>query len=217
MMLSKLFKLFCFFILSNQIAFAGSTQDKQSVFAPDLIQKSRDRGSCKKRCCQKGCHLGTAGFSTTSQADWYVIDTPVYPDTVPLSKHRNIGSTQGNIRLKSRGVKVNKSGNYSVSFTAILLNTDMNYTPLIPVFLVSNGVFDPTDTSRTIGSVVSLLPGLVTTLQVTGILQNVKAGTKLSLVATNGGSPQPEPVTVISWGISLFKIPCDPQKTHRDY
>ena len=69
-------------------------------------------------------------------------------------------------------------------------------------------MFDPTNNSN-LGGVVSLPTGLINTMQATGILQNVKAGTTLSLVATNGGSPEPQDITVIGWGISVFKIPCE--------
>lgn len=132
------------------------------------------------------------------------------PETVPLSENRNIGSTQGDVELTPTGLLINKSGNYSVSFLAILLNDVDNYTALIPVFLVRNGVFSPTDTS-VLGSIVALQPHIPGTVQITGILENVSAGTTLSLVATNGGSPEPQPITVIAWNINAFRIPCKPQ------
>lgn len=192
-------KFACLFTLVSQCLFAANAFSSSSSC------------SSSKDCCEK-CTLGTVGFSG-GPPTWYTIDTPVYPNTVLLSKNANIGSRQGKISLKSTGLKINEPGNYSVTFTAILQNNDPEYTALVPVFLVENGVYDPMSTS-TVGGVVTLPPGMINTVTATGILEHVKPGTMLTLVATNGGSPEPQPITVIGWGITLFKIPCEPQRSH---
>jgi len=201
------FTLFCFLILS-QLSFAGNYE---GILAVSKDLNVSQKGCGNSRPCCNTCNLGSASFSG-GPPDWFVIQTPTYPEFVLLSANRNVGSTQGNVKLTPTGLKINKSGNYSVSFSAILLNNNPAYTPLLPVFVIRNGIFDPTDT-LILGGVVSLPNGLFETVQGTGILENVKAGTTLSIIATNGGSPEPEPVTVIAWGISAYRIPCDPVKS----
>ncbi len=192
----------------NILFFCAFALLSQGLFAENHSHPfSSSSSSSSSNCCFK-CTLGSVGFTTNHPANWYVLETEPYPVTVLLSKNANYGSTQGDMRKTSTGLKINESGNYSVSFSAILTNTDPTYTPLIPVFVVRNGVFKPNDTTN-LGGVVSLPISLVGTVQGTGILQDVKAGTILSLVATNGGSPEPQPVTVLSWSISAFKIPCE--------
>lgn len=159
-----------------------------------------------KRCCPNRCHLGSAGFSTTSAQSWYTINTLPYPTTVPLSLNRNQGFTEGKVELTPTGLLIREPGNYSISFSAILQNNDPEYTALIPVFVSLNEAFDPLDIP--VGSVVALPTGLVNTVHGTGILHQVKAGTTISLIATNGGSPQPQAIHVVAWNMSLFKIPC---------
>lgn len=154
------------------------------------------------------CQIGNRGFSTMNSADWYEILTFSYPITTPLSINPTYGSTQGNVQLTPTGIRLGQAGNYFVSMQAIVLNTDPEYTPLIPIFLVRNGVFEPGDTTN-LAAVGNLPAGEVADLSSSGVLENVEAGTTLSIVATNGGSPQPAPITVISWSISAFKIPCN--------
>jgi hypothetical protein len=161
-------------------------------------------------CCDESCDFANSGFSTMSPDDWYVIETHSYPDTVLLSKNRNKGFTQGGVALNPTGVTVKEAGNYWVTFSAIALytNDEEPYSPLIPIFLIRNNNFDPSDDSAILGSVGSLPEGMVTTIQGSGVLKDVDKNTLLTIVATNGGSPDPEPITIVSWGISLFKI-CD--------
>lgn len=209
-------KACCFFVLSVQFVFADNHKGTSDLFAVDKDRFYKNDNNiicsqshhCKKHHCTNSCQLGTASFSTTNPAQWYIVNAPAYPNTAPLSLYRNGGFTEGDVRLTSTGLKIRKSGNYSVNFSAFLLNNDPINSFLFPVFLVPNGVFDPTNTSI-ITSLVSLTPGLPGVVQATGILKNVKAGTKLSLVVTNGSTSIPVPVTVIAWSISLFKIPCD--------
>lgn len=201
------FKLICVFTLSSVMILADSNMDQLSCHM-----------ACRKKKQCSETPLGTAGFSTSNPDQWYSISTSPYPITVPLSLHRNIGSTQGHIHLTSSGLKIDAPGDYWVSFAAFLLNNQENYAALIPVFLLRNDIFDPTDT-MTLSTIVSLPSGFVNVAQISGILRNVKKGTRLSLVATNGGSPDPQPITVIAWDISLFKIPCDccPKKKKRKH
>lgn len=150
--------------------------------------------------------IGIAAFTANTSAEWYQITTQPYPTVVPLSLNRDRGSTQGNVKLTPTGLLIRQPGNYSVTFNAILVNNEPNYAPLIPVFLIRNDIFDPNATDI-LGNVVTLPPNFINTVQFTGILENVKPCTKLSLVATNGGSPEPQPITVISWSISAYRIP----------
>lgn len=162
-------------------------------------------------CCHPGpsnwCQLGSSGFSTLDPSNWYEIETFSYPTATLLSLNRNHGSTQGNVQLTDNGLIIGQSGNYSVSVQAILQNNGEEAV-LIPMFLVQNGSFDPS--AANLGGVGVLLPGIITTIQSTGILENVTPGTSLSLIATNGGSDDALPITVVGWGISVFRIPCDP-------
>jgi hypothetical protein len=171
-----------------------------------LREEPDDDNDCH---CEKDCDLGNAGFSTTSPDNWFEIQTQVYPETVLLSQGRNNGLVQGDVSLTPTGLKVNESGTYWASFSAVLLNNNPEYTPLIPIFLVQNGQFSPSDGAGTLlGATVSLPPNYISTAQGSGPLTNVQEGTILSILATNGGSPQPEPVTVVSWNMSIYKI-CD--------
>lgn len=189
-------------LLSSQVACAYDLEHL-------CEEKKLGVSSCNPCFKSNWCQIGTAGFSTQNPADWYDILTFAFPETTPLSLNRNRGSTQGNVQLNSTGITIGQAGNYSVSITAILTNNNQSYTPLIPIFLVRDGVFDPSDTSSIGG--VSLVPfEQITTIQATGVLEYVTAGTTLSIVATNGGSPQPEPIKVVGWSISAFRIPCDP-------
>lgn len=154
--------------------------------------------------CHESCQLGTAAFGVTSPTFWYTINTLSYPNAVPLSLNRNLGFSQGDIKLKPNGLKIYEKGNYSVSFSAILQNNEIEGAALIPVFVALDGSFSQTS----IGGVVTLPTGQLNTVYGTGILENIEEGTRLTLVATNGGSPNPQPITVISWSISVFKIPC---------
>lgn len=207
-MLNKYF--FGIFFLVTQMAFAGS--DTVQNFQVLSEETENDNDVVEKRCHRRRCHsdnkcqLGVAGFSGGPN-DWYEINTLSYPDVVPLSQFRNYGSYQGKIWLTPQGLIINEPGNYYVTITSILQNNDPENTVFIPTFLAINGIFNPGDTTG-LGAVASLPPGLIITAQGSGILQNVQAGTLLSIVAANGGNPNPIPVTVVSWGINVFKIPC---------
>lgn len=192
---------------------SGNCSANTAMRSFEMTHSHSNSSSNEKYACFNSCQLGVAGFSTMNPADWYVINTVGYPVTVPLSLNRNRGSTQGDIHLTSRGLKIKKRGNYFATFTAVLLNNDPNAMPLIPLFLVPNDTFDPASTT-TIGTIVALPPGIITSIESSGILQNVKPGTKFSIVATNAGSPDPQPITVVAWDISLFKIPCESKKRH---
>ncbi len=165
---------------------------------------SDDDADCS---CDNNCETGTAVFSGGPD-DWFEIETLVYPATVLLSQNRNNGEVQGHVRLTPTGLQIGRSGTYWASFTAILSNEYPDYAPLIPVFLVPNGVFNPENPNAQISAVTVVPPQYITTAQASGILMHLEAGTTLSLLATNGGSPQPEEVEVISWTITINRI-CD--------
>lgn len=199
----NIFRAVLFLFLSSQIAIFPCFADRHTLSDNTKIAKKHGWHDCYQ--------FGSSGFSTNNPENWYPINTVSYPAVVPLSQNQNVGFTKGDIHLKSNGIKVGKSGNYWVSFSAILLNNDINVTPLIPIFLVKNGIFNITSTS-TLSAVQSLAPGIITHIQGSGLLKNLKRGTKLSLVATNGGSPTPQTVLIVSWNISLFRIPCNSEK-----
>lgn len=167
-------------------------------------RESDDDGDCR---CKTNCESGTAVFSGGPD-DWFELETLVYPSTVLLSQNRNGGDVQGNVSLTPTGLRIGESGTYWANFTAILTNEYPDYTPLIPVFLVPNGVFDAQNSNAQIAAVGAIPPQYITTVQGSGILHHLEEGTTLSLLATNAGSPQPEEVEVISWTISINKI-CD--------
>ena len=155
--------------------------------------------------CDSNTHFANPGFSVTDTSQWYDITTLSYPVTTPLSLNRNKGVSEGRVYLSPSGVTIGEAGNYWVSITAILYNSAPE-TALIPVFLVRDEQFNFNDPSL-IGGVVTLPTDIVSTVNATGILHNVPEGTRLSLVATNGGNPLPQPIKVVSWNISLFKMP----------
>jgi hypothetical protein len=162
-------------------------------------------------CCQTNRdsgdrqHFGTATLSPDRDL-WYTIDVNSYPETTPLSLNRNKGLSEGGVYLSPTGFTIGEVGNYWVSITAILQNPTED-SILIPVYLVANETLDPDDVSP-IGGIVTLDAGKINSVEGTGILKNVTPGTRLSLVATHACcSTSPVPVTVISWSISLFKMP----------
>lgn len=172
------------------------------VVGPRLIDDDDNGESCQ------GCELGVASFSTTNPSDWFEIETLPYPQTTLLSSGRNNGSVKGKVTFTSTGLRVGEPGTYWANFSAILVNNNPEYAPFVPLFLVSNNTFIPGNSTSQIGGVGSLPANFITTVQGSGFLQDLEEGTSLSILATNGGSPQPEPVTVISWSINIYKI-CD--------
>lgn len=184
-----------------------------SLQASPLSKKGSDQtppqcsmGVC---CCQKTHAVkpifGSAGFSG-GPTDWFTIETNSYPDVTPLSLNRNRGFKEGRLYLSPTGVTVGEDGNYWVDVVAILQNPTPDTTFLVPVYLVRDEVFDPADPNP-MGGVVTLQPDIINTMNGSGILKNVSAGTRLSLVATNSGHPDPLPVTVVAWAITLYKLP----------
>ncbi len=150
-------------------------------------------------------HFGTATLSTGPD-QWYTIETNSYPQTTPLSQGRNKGLSEGGVFLSPTGFTIGEAGNYWVSVTVVFQNPTSDSTILIPFFLAVDETFDPDDASP-IGGVVTLESGKIITGQSSGILKDVTPGSRISLVATNAGYPFPTPVTVVSWSISLFKMP----------
>jgi hypothetical protein len=155
--------------------------------------------------CKSKPHFGMAGFSVTDPNLWYTIETNSYPDGTLLSQGRNKGSVEGSVYLSPTGFTIGEAGNYWVNITAILQNPE-DTNILIPVYLVRDDTFDPTD-PLAIGGVATIKTEELITIQGSGVLEKVTPGTRLSLVAMNGGSESPVPVTVVAWGISLFKMP----------
>lgn len=148
--------------------------------------------------------FGTAGFGVTDPSLWYTITTNSYPEVTLLSQKRNKGLEEGGVYLSPTGFTIGEEGNYWVEITVILQNPGTDPL-LIPFFLVENETFDGDNPQ--IGGVVTLSPEFITSAHGTGILKNVAPGTRLSIVATNGGYPFPKDITVAGWSISLFKLP----------
>lgn len=186
----KSLKLFLFVVLLGQSIFAHS-----------------ESSNCEQKRCSisLGCNLGSSGFTTMNPDNWYSIDTQPYPITVPLSLNRNNGFAQGDIELTSSGVRILKSGNYWVSYTGILFNPNVDPV-LIPIFVVLNGVFDPNNTA-TLGTIGTVGSQMVLPISGSGLIENIPAGTTLSIVATNG-SDASTTLSVVGWNISLYRIPC---------
>jgi hypothetical protein len=180
----------------------GADSDARGQNADDNGD-SDNEGECE---CP-GCNFGTSSFSG-SPPDWFVVNTMSYPSTVVLSQNQNAGSVRGGVSLNSTGLEITEPGTYEATFNAILLNNDSMNTPLLPLFLVSNGALDLSNPPTQLGAVGSLPPNQILTFQSTGILEDLAAGTTLSILITNGGSPDPVPITVIGWSIVVHKI-CD--------
>lgn len=192
----KLFHVGYLFILSCSMLQANND------FIVDETADQKKQRSCCEECALS--HFGTSSFHTTDTSLWYTISTNSYPDSVPLSRERNAGLSEGDIYLSPTGFTIGEKGNYWISFNAILKNPGVD-SILIPVFLAHDELFDTT--SPEIGSIITLQPNEIGNTQGTGILKNVSAGTRISLVATNAGNPIPIDVTVAGWSISLFKLP----------
>lgn len=176
----------------------------QQTVCADVVPTNSDE--FLQYCCfENKEHYATAAFSGGPDI-WYMIDTNSYPDAVALSKSRNKGFSKGRVYLSPTGVTIGEQGDYWVNVTAILQNLVEEDTPLIPVFLVADETFDP-DGDIFLGGVVSLPVNMINTCQFSGILRDIPEGARLSIVATNAGNPEPQPVQVVSWSITLFKMP----------
>lgn len=192
MKFSNLLKLCSILVLSANSIFAHSDESVAQI----ENYSSYDQES----------HFGYASFAVENPALWYTIETNSYPETVQLSQSRNKGIAEGNVFLSPTGFTIGEAGNYWVSFSAVLQNPSSDDGALIPVFLVIDETFD-FDSPSLIGSVIELRPNQINTAQGTGILKDVAAGSRISLVATNGGNPFPQDVNVSSWSISVHKLP----------
>ena len=149
-------------------------------------------------------HFGTATFSSSDDTLWYTITTNSYPETTPLSLNRNNGISEGSVYLSPTGFTIGEAGSYWVSITATFQNNGENNL-LIPVFLVEDEILDVENPAQ-IGGIINLFPNDIASMHGAGILNDIKPGTRISLLATNGGDPEPQDVTVVAWSISLFKM-----------
>lgn len=176
-----------------------------SVLQADHCNNSDIQFWTNQHCCSsQSSHFGNSGYGVTDPSLWYTITTNSYPESVSLSQNRNKGLSEGGVYLSPTGFTIGEKGNYWVNISAVLQNPGED-SLLIPVFLAQNEVFDIV--SPEIGAVAILEPNVITSLHGTGIIKNVQPGTRISIVATNGGYPLPQDVKVVGWGISLFKLP----------
>jgi hypothetical protein len=171
---------------------------------------SETKSVSESKVDSQGCKpTATAGFSG-DPSSWYTILTPSFPDTVPMSLNRNRGFAEGPVVLESDGITVQESGNYWVSVTAYLSNPSETTGNIFPVFLVRDGTFD-FKAEDLLGVTLALRPvpsgdTFFDSATASGPLRNVRSGTRLSLVINNGGAPDPQPVSVVAWNISLHKL-----------
>lgn len=212
----KFLKFFSVFILCHQSICADLAVDdrKESgafCLSQDYIHSKHSHKStpCGNNSRSHSCQLGVSGHGG-SMSLFYPIDVPSYPNPTPLSLNRNVGFVKGDVKLIPTGLKICRAGDYAVSFTAILGNATTR-SNVISVFLVLNDLFDPNNLS-TVGNTSTVFgqnPAnfVVTSIVGSGILKNVPCGTTLSLVATNGESLQPDPLTVVAWEITAYRIP----------
>ena len=202
----------CLLVLSLLIAFAIACFQCRRTSSESNPRHRRMRNKLRKlqklvetqRCDldeMNKCIVAVSSFSTMSPTEWFTIQTLPYPQAVPLSMRRNHGWKKGPIKITDTGVKFLEAGYYDVTITVVLFNPVSNYTALIPVFLVPNGVFDP-NALNNIGSVVTLSPNSLQSVSTSGPLL-VDACSSWSIIATNGGSPEPQPVTVAAWSVSV--------------
>lgn len=198
-------KICCVFILASQIVFASDDLNHAKHFSASTHSDDSEELPLRHHHLHES-HFGTSSFSANDPFFWYTIETNSYPETTPLSQNQNGGNTQGNIFLSPTGFTIGEAGNYWVSITAVLQNPSEEEAVLIPIFLVADENFDPDDSSL-IGGIVGLEPEAFGTAQGTGTIKDVAAGTRFSLVATNAGYPDPITITVVSWSISLHKLP----------
>lgn len=153
------------------------------------------------------CTLGAAGYLSMPNGN-YSVETFPFPQFVPLSKHRNEGFTQGQVKLKKNGIKINKAGNYAVNFSVTLKNP-LTEESVAPSFFVALAIDGKATISPFTISVANIPSSTTFTVPFSGILENVKPGTTLSLQILNGGElPQPVEIIVISWKITVERITC---------
>ena len=199
MKLLNLLKICCFFVLFNLSANAVNSENIL-VCEPEVNNCTYVNAvSSEKKA------FGVSGRGNAGPDQWYTIETNSYPVTTPLSLNRNVGDSEGALYLSPTGFTVGAEGDYLVTISAVLQNPSEESIFLIPVFLVLDEVFNPEDPLQ-VGGVVTLPSDEINTLQGTGIIRNVPAGTRLSLVATNSGYETPIPVTVAAWSITAVKL-----------
>jgi hypothetical protein len=249
--------VFCLLVLPGQLASSKDQSQNHSVGLSSLNEDSlhdmnqqqnhyhqQSDNDCRG-CCEGGCSLGDSGYST-SNGTGYFVETLAFPNptpiapSIPFSTGFYSGSSQGAVTTTKTGLTINKPGDYLVTFSVILSDQvcDPNYQPVLPIFVVRNGVFDPFTNPQNLELGTTVTPhcnyitntngctsdnfvcptvrsvSLFETAQGTAILKNVKKNTALSLVIMNGGSPEPAPINVIAWSITAARMPCAPRRNH---
>lgn len=187
-----------FLLLLSMSSFAGYFSGSKS-----LTSLHHDHA---ENCCDD-CSYASAVFGTSDLGDFYTILPPLYPEVDDLSLNRNKGFTEGSMVLNSKGIGIGESGSYWVSFNATLFFDNSSEEKTVPVFVITNGEFDPSGAAPMLARTETVVPGVVTSIQGSGIMRHLPAGTTLSLVASNGGSSVFDaPITVISWDINIHRI-----------
>src|SRR6185295_7794234 len=122
----------------------------------------------------------------TNPNEWYSITSPVYPNFTSFSQLQNKGFKNGKINLTNKGVGIEESGDYWVSFTAKLQNPNEDVVGQVLLILVKNGKYNSDHELENIfGDVVNVVSSSSPiTIQGSGILKGLKKGEKLSLRST---------------------------------
>jgi hypothetical protein len=173
-----------------------------------------DRRSCD--CKQPGqskqyLPAGEAAFGG-GPSQWYKLSTLGYPQNVPLSQRRNGGSTNDPqvIALADSGLVISteEERQFRVDFQVLLYNTtDPEYSFTAVISLVMDGIFDQTSNTVFAGTTQSVPFNQVTALHGWGSVLVPPGTHTLSLLIANGGSPEPAPITVISWELEASEKP----------
>jgi hypothetical protein len=189
MKILKTYHLACYFLLSGTLLQAAPFTYEQFH-----SEYARILGSVEDTS------YGTAGFGVSDPSSYYPLTTKPYPDPVVLSVNRNNGSVQGGIELSPTGLIVNDVGEYWVNISATVLNQGTDPL-LVPIYLAVNDQYEATK----IGNIGILVPNILTNVFGNGVITITDIGTTIDIIATNGESPFPHEIEVVSWGISLIK------------
>lgn len=224
MKFNKFLSLLFFFALNCQFVFAEDLENNSPSLNLNQQEKANTdfiEGRChhhrrahrhhSNKClnsCLKRCQLGSASFFVTNPELWYTVETSPFPISTMLTLNRNGGTVQGDVQLTPNGLFLGEAGNYMVSYSIVMLNNLSLDPGNLVAFLVVNDVFDPM-TGGTLIASVGMVPFQVpSTIQGSGILHNVPAGSTISVIGTNTGDTL-QTFSIANWSIQAFKIPCD--------
>ena len=76
-------------------------------------------------------------------------------------------------------------------------------------WIAMDGIFNVDDPLDNGGDVLELKPVGGAVGKGSAVLRNVPAGTTITLVASNLGSPEIQPIDVAAWNIHIFELNCN--------